>query len=164
MGRKSHPSSSTISIPCSLKYSKIKDKSAVKAAAFDPLLTHIPLVSNSRYSRSGSGPRQADEMAAADVTGEQRGAHLGIERVKIRGKLTVALSMPQENCRLTHGPPGHVPPCQEVSVHRAALGSPHGLKEDGKYCQDKSRVYFNCSSNLSHAVLTQIPTASISKK
>lgn len=50
-----------------------------------PLLAYIPLVGNSCYSRSGSWSRQADEMAAANVTGKQWGTHLSINgRVEIR--------------------------------------------------------------------------------
>lgn len=39
-------------------------------------MSHIPLVGDGRDSRRGPGTGQADEMTAADVTGEQRGAHL----------------------------------------------------------------------------------------
>lgn len=50
-----------------------------------PLLAYIPLVGNSCYSRSGSWSRQADEVAAANVTGKQWGTHLSINgRVEIR--------------------------------------------------------------------------------
>lgn len=40
---------------------------------------------------------------------------------------------------MTHGPPCHVPPCQEVSIHRAALGPPHGLKE---HCKNQQILFF----------------------
>lgn len=60
---------------------------------------------------------------------------------------------PPENSGLTHGPPGHVPPCQEVSVHCAALGSPHGLKEGGQNHKDNSAVlgfFFFKSISVNH--------------